>query len=113
MALAPLKSTGPALSLSKVPSVRQLSEILGIQHASLKDSTVFMDAILAFRKSCTTIDGSLVSTLVKWNLPSVQRDLRTAVVKFLDDHGNGERFWKPTRSWAQPLDLHYPEHRNR
>jgi hypothetical protein len=113
MALAPQKSTGPTVSLSKVPSVKQLSELLGIQHASLKDSTVFMDAIHAFRKSCTTIDGSLVSTLVDWNLPSVQKELRTAAVKFLDDHGNGERFWKPTRSWAQPSDLHYPQHRDR
>jgi hypothetical protein len=103
----------PTLSLSKVPSVKKLSEDLGIQHASLKDSTVFMDAIHAFRKSCTTSNGSLVATLVNWNLPSVQKELRTAAVKFLDVNGNGERFWNPTRPWAQPSDLHYPQHRDR
>jgi hypothetical protein len=103
----------PTTSLSKVPSVKRLSELLGIQHASLKDSTVFMDATHAFRKSCKTIGGSLVATLVDWNLPSVQTDLRTAAGKFLDDNGNGERFWNPTRPWAQPSDLHYPKDRDR
>jgi hypothetical protein len=103
----------PTTSLSKVPSVKRLSELLGIQHASLKDSTVFMDATHAFRKSCTTVDGPLVATLVDWNLPSVQTQLRTAAVKFLDDNGNGERFWNPTRPWAQPSDLHYPKDRDR
>jgi hypothetical protein len=112
MALASQESTGPTLSLSKVPSIKQLSELLGIQHASLKESTVFMDAIHAFRKSCITIDGSPVTTLVDWNSPTVQRELRTAAIKFLDDDGNGVRFWRPSRSWAQPSDLHYPKHRD-
>jgi hypothetical protein len=103
----------PTVSLSKVPSVKTLCEDLGIQHASLKDSTVFMDAIHAFRKSCTTSNGSLVATLVDWNLPSEQKELRKAAVKFLDDNGNGLRFWNPTRPWAQPSDLHYPQHRDR
>ncbi|PMD16217.1 hypothetical protein NA56DRAFT_753312 [Hyaloscypha hepaticicola] len=111
MASAP-RPTVSLSKLSKVPSVKRLSEELGIQHASLKDSTVFMDTIHAFRKSCTTSNGSLVATLVDWNLPSVQKELRRAAVKFLDDNGNGERFWNPTRPWAQPSDLHYPQHKD-
>jgi len=112
MASAP-RPTVSLSKLSKVPSVKRLCEELGIQHASLKDSTVFMDTIHAFRKSCTTSNGSLVATLVDWNLPSVQKELRRAAVKFLDDNGNGERFWNPTRPWAQPSDLHYPQHKDR
>ena len=103
----------PSLSLSKVPSVKKLSEDLGMQHASVKESTEFMDTIHAFRKSCTTANGSPVAKLLEWNLPSVQEGLRTAAVKFLDDNGNGERFWNPDRPWAQPSDPHYPKQRDR
>jgi len=102
-----------SVPLSKVPSVRQLCELLGIQHASLKDSTVFMDTVLAFRKTSTTSNGSPVIKLLDWNSQSVQNDLRSAAVKFLDENDNGHRFWKPTRGWAQPSDLHYPEHKDR
>lgn len=111
MALTPQECTVPNMPLSKVPPVRQLCELLGIGNASLKDSTVFMDATHSWRKSSATSDGSSVATLLDWNSDSVQKELRSTALKFVQDNGN--RFWSPTRSWAQPLDLHYPENKDR
>lgn len=30
-------------------------------------------------------------------------------IKFLDEAGNGVRFWSDTRSWSEGDDLNYPE----
>jgi hypothetical protein len=101
----------PNMLLSKVPPVRQLCELLGIGNASLKDSIVFMDAIYSWRKSSAMSDSSLVAILLDWNSDSMQKELRSIALKFVQDNGN--RFWSPTRSWAQPLDLYYPENKDR
>lgn len=109
--------TGPSISLSKVPSVNELQELLGLQRASLKDTKIFSEATLAWRKSYLTSDGQPASQLLLWKSPSVQTDLRLAAEKFLEDQNNGQNngynFWSPTRTWAQDSDLKYPDDRDK
>lgn len=104
----------PSIALSKVPSVKELCELLGFQHASLKDTIKFTDATHAWRKSHRTSDGNLASELLLWNQPSVQMHLTEMAGKFLDD-GNGDRFWSPNRSWSshQEDELEYPQDRQK
>lgn len=107
------RSKKPAVTLSKVPSVKEICERLGFQHASLKDTNAFTDATHAWRKSYKTSNGTAGTELLLWNELSVQLDLTIMAERFLEDKGNGERFWSPTRSWNHDSDVKYPEDRPR
>ncbi|PMD36850.1 hypothetical protein L207DRAFT_569010 [Hyaloscypha variabilis F] len=105
-------SSKPSLPLSKVPSVRELCELLGFQQASLKDTNTFMEAARAWRKSYHTSSGRPATKILHWNQPSDQLDLEEMAQDFLDKRGgNGERFWSPDRSWNRDSDLQLPEDR--
>jgi hypothetical protein len=106
-------SSKPSVPLSKVPSVKELCEQLGFQYASLKDTNRFMEVTRAWRKSYQTTSGRLAADLRSWNEPSDQLDLEEMAQKFIDDRGNGERFWSPSRSWNHDSDLQFPEDRAR
>jgi hypothetical protein len=111
-------STKPTVALSKVPSVKELCERLGFQHASLKETNSFIDASHAWRKSYKTSDGTAGTALLRWNEASVQLDLKTMAERFLEDKGNedkqnAERFWSPARSWNHDSDVQYPKDRAR
>jgi hypothetical protein len=105
-------SSKPSLPLSKVPSVRELCELLGFQQASLKDTNTFMEAARAWRKSYHTSSGRPATKILHWNQQSDQLDLEEMAQDFLDKRGgNGERFWSPDRSWNRDSDLQLPEDR--
>lgn len=110
---------GPSVPLSKVPSVKQLSELLGFQRASVKDEKLFMDSTIQWRKLFTMSDGRPATELLDWNSPSVQSDLRTVAETFIlqkeknEKNENGIRFWSPSRAWAQESDLMYPNDKER
>ena len=106
-------SRKPAVPVSKVPSVRELCELLGFQRASLKDTNIFMDTAHNWRKSYTTSNGQPATQLLLWNQSSVQIELQAMAEKFLEDEGNGERFWSSSRTWSQDSDLQFPEDRAR
>ncbi|KAF4626424.1 hypothetical protein G7Y89_g11735 [Cudoniella acicularis] len=107
-------SSKPSVSLSKVPSVKELCELLGFQYASLKDTNTFMELTRAWRKSYQTSSGRPATDLLSWNQSSDQLDLEEMAQKFIDDRGNGDRFWSPNRSWNHgDSDLHFPEDRAR
>ena len=103
----------PSISLSKVPSVKELCELLGFQHASLKDTNAFMEATHFWRKSYKTRSGHAASQLILWNESSVQLDLEEMAQKFIEDKGNGDRFWSPDRSWNHDFDLQMPDDKAR
>jgi hypothetical protein len=105
-------SKKPAVTLSKVPSVRELLERLGFQHASLKDTNAFTEATHAWRKSYRTTNGTSGTDLLFWNESPVQIDLTVMAERFLEDKSNGERFWSPSRSWNRESDVQYPEDRS-
>jgi hypothetical protein len=103
----------PAVALSKVPSVKELCELLGFQRASLKETNVFVQATHAWRKSYKTDHGEAGGTLLSWKSPAVQRDLRQMAEGFLNHNDKGVQFWGPSRPWGQLSDLHFPEDRLR
>lgn len=104
----PKPSTIP---LSKVPSIKQLCEVLGFQHATLKDTNAFMENTRAWRKSYKLTSGRDASRLLRWNDAQEQLDLEELAQKFIDYEGNGERFWGENRSWNHISTLQYPENR--
>jgi len=105
-------SSKPSMPLSKVPSVKELCELLGFQQASLKDTNTFMEAARAWRKSYHTSSGRPATDLLHWNQPSDQLDLEEMAQDFLDKRGgNGERFWSPDRSWNRDSDFQLPKDR--
>ena len=104
----------PTVALSKVPSVKELCERLGFQHASLKETNAFLDATHTWRKAYRIGGGGTPGTeLLLWNQLSVQSDLTIMAELFLVDRDNGDRFWSPTRSWNHDDDVQYPEDRAR
>src|SRR6266536_240518 len=96
-AVAMSPNAKPSVALSKVPSVKELCELLGFQRASLKDTNKFIEATHSWRKSYITSSGQPASQLLLWNQTSVQLDLDEMAQKFIDDKGNGDRFWSPGR----------------
>ena len=104
-----LSSSKPSVSLSRVPSVKELCEHLGFQYASLKDTNAFMDVTRAWRKSYTTSSGHPATALLQWNDSSTQLDLEEMAEAFLDQEDNGDRFWSPNRSWHHGSNVQYPE----
>jgi hypothetical protein len=110
---SPKRSKKPSITLSKIPSVKELFERLGFQHASVKDENSFHDATHAWRKAFKTSSGRLGPELILWNSPDVQIDLTEMAERFLKDGNNAERFWSPIRSWNHDSDLQYPEDRAR
>lgn len=107
----------PAVALSKVPSIKELCELLGLQHASLKDTNTFMDSTRAWRKTYQPSSGRLATSLLHWNQASDQYDLKEMAEAFIDnkvgDKVNGEIFWSPSRSWSHGSELQFPEDRAR
>ncbi len=100
----------PAVSLSKVPSVKELCDRLGFERASPREVSVFTDTTHAFRKSYKTTNGSPGSDLVDWYSTEVQKDLSAMALDFLEQAGNGERFWSDSRRWKDVADnLTWPD----
>jgi hypothetical protein len=103
--------TKPAVALSKVPSVKELCDRLGFERASPRETSVFTDTTHAFRKSYRTSDGGDGANLTDWNSLFVQQELSEMAINFLEQSGNGERFWSNSRRWKDDGDLTYPEDR--
>jgi hypothetical protein len=99
----------PAIALSNIPPVKELCEKLGFRRASSRQESDFIDTTHAFRKKYKTPAGTPGSELTDWNLVTVQHELFTMAMKFLDEAGNGERFWSVSRTWKEDGDLHYPD----
>ena len=110
-ALLIMSPSKPSIPLSKVPSVKQLCELLGFQHASLKDTNTFMEETRTWRKSHKANSGRDASKLLRWNDAEDQLDLEEMAEKFIDHKGNGERFWSKMRSWNHDSNLQFPEDR--
>ena len=103
----------PSVPITKVPSIKELCEQLGFQHASLKDTNAFMDASHAWRKSYVTTSGLSGTELLLWKDPLVQLDLREMSERFLKVSNNGLAFWSANRSWNHDSDLIYPEEQSK
>jgi hypothetical protein len=101
----------PAVALSNVPSVKELCDRLGFESASQKETSAFTDATHSFRKSYKTSDGGAGVNLTNWYATDVQQELAAMAVKFLDDCGNGGRFWSSSRRWKEYEDMTYPDDR--
>ena len=99
----------PAIPLSNVPPVKELCEKLGFQHALSRQVTDFVDTTRAFRKNYRTSNGTPGTELTDWNQGTIQHELFTMAIKFLDEARNGVRFWSDTRPWSEDGDLNYPE----
>lgn len=114
---SPKRSKKPSVPITKVPSVKELCELLGFQHASLKDTTFFMNTSHAWRKSFKTSSGLSGPELLQWNDPLVQLNLTEMSERFLEASNNGInnglRFWSSSRSWNQDSDLVLPDDRVR
>jgi hypothetical protein len=91
--------------------VKELCNKLGFEQATPAETTVFTDTTHAFRKSYKCSNGDAGSVLTDWNSNSVQQELAAMAMEFLDDAGNGERFWSDLRRWKDDGDLMYPEDR--
>jgi len=101
------------IPITKVPSIKELCERLGFQHASLKDTSTFVEASHAWRKSYITSSGVAGTELLLWKDPDVQFNLREMSEKFLEVSNNGEAFWSANRSWNHDSDLTYPENKSK
>ncbi|PVH76070.1 hypothetical protein DL98DRAFT_642396 [Cadophora sp. DSE1049] len=106
------KSQKPAVSLSKVPSIKELLEPLGFQSASIKDTDKFLETTRAFRKSYQGPAGSTNVFLLQWNEPLVQCEYRNMAKIFLEDDDNGDRYWGSKRYWYS-AGLQYPDDSDR
>jgi len=110
---SPKRPKKPSIPLTKVPSVKELFEGLGFQHASVKEETLFREACHSWRKSFMARSGRAGPELLSWNEGSIQMDLREMAERFLEDGDNAERFWSATRNWNHDSDLQYPEDKTR
>jgi hypothetical protein len=99
----------PAMRLSNVPPVKELCDKLGFQRASSRKVDNFMDMVHIFRKNYKTAGGTPGAELKDWNLATVQHELSIMASKFLDEAGNGDRFWSETRTWKKDGDFNYPD----
>jgi hypothetical protein len=97
------------MPLSKVPSVKELCDRLGFERASPIETSVFTDTTHAFRKSYRTSNGNPGSNLIDWYSTEVQQELSTMAMNFLEQGGNGVRFWSDSRRWKDMDDLTWPE----
>ncbi|KAH8597455.1 hypothetical protein B0O99DRAFT_617516 [Bisporella sp. PMI_857] len=111
--VSPKRSTKPSVSVTKIPSIKALCEALGFQHASLKDTNLFMAASHAWRKSFVTSTGKPGINLLAWNKPQVQIDLKEMAEGFVERSNNGERYWGTGRNWDQDQgsDIVFPDDR--
>lgn len=98
---------------SKIPIVKKLYETLGFRDLHSKDAKKFMSAIQSWRSTYQTKSGWHANELLEWKHPEVRVDLEEVATAFIDTEGNGERYWSASRSWAQDLDLKFPEDRVR
>jgi hypothetical protein len=98
----------PAMRLSNVPPINDLCDKLGFQHASFGIVDDFTDRLHMFRKNYKTSGGTPGAELKDWNLAAIQHELSTMALKFLDEAGNGNRFWSETRTWKKDGDFNYP-----
>jgi len=113
MRLGPKSLQTPSLLASKIPAIENLHDLLGFHGASLKEMDSFKDTAHLWRKSYKTSDGKAASDLLNWKEPLIQQQLTEAAEKFLDNDGNGERFWSANRAWIQDSDLQFPADRER
>lgn len=104
-------SSNPPISVSKIPSLKELSDQLGFQSASLKDTSNFMEGTRAWRKSFKTSSGRLGTTLLQWKDLSTQQDLEEMAQRFVDHKNNSDRFWSSQRDWFQDSNIEFPEDR--
>lgn len=102
------RSQKPAVSLSKVPSIKEICESLGFQSASIKDTDKFLDTIRAFRKSYQFTPGVTTTDLLRWNDAAIQGELKNMAELFLKDGDNGDVYWGSKRHWYS-LGLQYPD----
>jgi hypothetical protein len=98
---------------TKIPSVNQLYEDLGMGTAPLKTRSAFHKAALEWRKSYKTSNGRIATELLDWQDSTSQQDFRMLAEEFLENKRNGERFWSVDRAWKFNSDLHFPESRER
>jgi hypothetical protein len=103
----------PSVPLSRIPSVYELTELLGFHHAPAKETNTFVESARSWRKACQSSSIQDASELLNWNQVSNQLHLEEMAVDFLDKAGNGERFWSPGRSWNHDSEVQYPEDRAR
>ncbi|KAH7395642.1 hypothetical protein BKA64DRAFT_63542 [Cadophora sp. MPI-SDFR-AT-0126] len=104
----PKKSPKPAVSLSKVPSIKELLEPLGFQSAPIKDTDKFLESTRTFRKSYQGQAVNANVNLLQWNDPIVQSEYRNMAKLFLADDDNGDRYWGSKRFWYS-TGLQYPD----
>jgi hypothetical protein len=97
-----------SLSLSKVPSIKELCDLLGFEAASSKITNHFTDSTHHWRKHFKTPDGIEGFKLIDWSLPQVQEELYNMALKYLES-GNGRKYWAGPREWNPVPDLQYPE----
>ncbi|KAG4427804.1 hypothetical protein IFR05_016713 [Cadophora sp. M221] len=106
------RSQKPAVSLSKVPSIKEICESLGFQSASIKDTDKFLDTTRAFRKSYQITPGVTTADLLRWNDAAIQCELRNMAELFLKDGDNGDVYWGTKRYWYSS-GLQYPDDSDR
>jgi hypothetical protein len=102
----------PSITLSKVPSVKELCDRLGFENASSKVITHFTDSTHNWRKHFKTPGGVKGATLIDWSKPQVQEDLYNMAMKYLDS-GYGQKYWTGPKDWNPEPDFRYPEDRHR
>jgi hypothetical protein len=73
----------------------------------------FKNAAHLWRKSYETSDSKPASDLLNWKEPLIQQQLTETAEEFLDNDGNGEKFWPATRTWFQDSNLQFPADRER
>jgi hypothetical protein len=101
-------SIRPPVLRGKVPSVKTLLDLLGLQLGPRKEMNDFVNATHSFMSN-----KPLAPDFLFWNSPSVQKSLRLVAEEFLEDNDNGYRFWSPTRTWGSSSNLNYPNDREK
>jgi hypothetical protein len=79
------------LLLSKVPSIKELCDNLGILDTNGKSANPFLDTIHYWRRTYKTLNNKEGSKLTLWNDKGTQEDLRRMAQKFVESHH--EKFW--------------------
>lgn len=103
----------PAMQLSNVPLLKELCNKLGFQCALSRTVDDFINVVYIFRKNYKTSDSIPGIELKDWNIAAVQNELSIIASTFLDEAGNGDRFWFETRAWKEDDDFNYPDNKIR
>ena len=95
---------------SQIPVIAVLRSQLD-QHDTSPLGKVFMPTLNAFRLGYQLPDDFVVSDLQDWYDPEIHEVLNDMATVFLDDQGNGPKFWPAdpaARNYSQKLQ--YPTH---